>query len=227
MRSDLKRNEIGPSLGTFWVRHWLIFLSSKATAFIYLVGSKERPPQSRPISSPQSKTNHFEFNSVSVVYLWTFSWSYISLRSQGKIEQFASGCAKVINDNAKLFLSIFKWKDNIFRIESYFYVYPLFFSLFLLFIGCVDMGVVSISHLAALLRERECRKQLRMVFYHRASVHLLDCHNYLLPYYCLMNMQKIEHVLHHYYFCGRWRKYLCKWITIYDMRISYLVLLGH
>ena len=85
MRSDLKRNEIGPSLGTFWVRHWLIFLSSKATAFIYLVGSKERPPQSRPISSPQSKTNHFEFNSVSVVYLWTFSWSYISLRSQGKI----------------------------------------------------------------------------------------------------------------------------------------------
>ena len=44
MRSDWKRNEIGRAmpLGPFWDRHWLIFLSSKATAFIYLGDLKAR-----------------------------------------------------------------------------------------------------------------------------------------------------------------------------------------
>ena len=43
MRSDWKRNEIGlVPLGPFWDRHWLIFLSSKATAFIYLGDLKAR-----------------------------------------------------------------------------------------------------------------------------------------------------------------------------------------
>ena len=111
-------------------------------------------------------------------------------------------------------------------LESYFYiVYPVFLPSFSVVYWMRRYSVVSISHLAQQLSEENENVEnnwewcfiIEHLFTYLIAIEVLLL---LKKAHCfLMNiMQKIEHVLHHYY-CGRWCKYLCKWIAIYDIQL--------
>ena len=104
--------------------------------------------------------------------------------------QFALGFAKVINDTMLLQLyldsnfQMKKRKGYCCLLESHLLVFLALFPV--VYRMRVDIWCYG---LASPFSKEICRKQLRMVFYHRASVHLLDCYSpCFLVYYSIIEI---------------------------------------
>ena len=185
MRSDWKRNEIGRAmpLGPFWDRHWLIFLSSKATAFIYLGDLKARGLVIVASCSTPNLTIRTNESCISLqlsdqsffeLYFDKFPWVEANLHwalpksSMTQCSPTFLGFQFSNEENERILLFVLPCC----LLESHLLVFLALFPV------VYRMRVAIWCYgLASPFSKEICRKQLRMVFYHRASVHLLDCYS--------------------------------------------------